>query len=629
MTRCDLSRLLTSRSARLTLLVLLMQILPLPVHAKRVALVIGNDAYEHVERLRNAASDAQAITTVLRATGFTVTLKENLGLGGMKEALRNLKASIVPGDDVVVYYSGHGVQFGGVNYLIPVDLLPQSQDEVADDSVSLQRVLDDLEDQKPAFALAIIDACRDNPFKDTNKRAIGSRGLARVSAATGQMVLYSAGVGQQALDSLGPGDKNPNGVFTRVLIQELKTPGLPAEQVLKHVRDKVVKLASSVNHEQVPALYDQSLGEFYFVPGPAVQSASVPDDEYWNRIKDSSDPRDFAEYRTAFPLGRHSPEAALLERKLTATSVPPGRSLAVTVTGVSYEGVSVAHSSETMFEQIETVPGLKPKFAGRGGSPVSDFGIGGNVLAIRVSIQPNQCAQHSTQIALNCASMAEMSAPYVAIVPVQIAFRVVGGVGNHVSSYALSKTYQFAAQTQQQAHDLALEKAVKEGSLAALQAAGVIERITGPAAQQGAEYQVKVIPAPRTAGANSMLDTPGGSVVGMEFEGEWEGTYVCRAGDSGLRLRLARADGATRNGIPVTGEVEIFPLPDSPMAPQGAYEAVGRYVGGQLTITGTHWIEQTTDLGMLGFQGRVNGLVLAGNVEAAGCGQFVLKRRRD
>lgn len=293
---------------------------------------------------------------MLRATGFTVTLKQNLGLGGMKEALRNFKATIGSGDDVVVYYSGHGVQFGGVNYLIPVDLVPQSQEEVADDSVSLQRVLDDLEDQKPAFALAIIDACRDNPFKDTNKRVIGSRGLARISAATGQMVLYSAGVGQQALDSLGPGDKNPNGVFTRVLIEELKTPGLPAEQVLKHVRDKVVKLASSVNHEQVPALYDQSLGEFYFVPGSAVQSVSVPDDEYWNGIKDSSDPRDFAEYRAAFPLGRHSPEAALLERKLAATSVPPGRSLVVTVTGVLYEGVSVAHSSETMFEQIETVP---------------------------------------------------------------------------------------------------------------------------------------------------------------------------------------------------------------------------------------------------------------------------------
>lgn len=213
--------------------------------------------------------------------------------------------------------------------------------------------------------------------------------------------------------------------------------------------------------------------------------------------------------------------------------------------------------------------------------------------------------------------------------PVQIVFRVVGGVGNHVSSYSWSKTYQFAAQTQQQAHDLALENAVKEGSLAALQSAGVIERITGPAAQQGGEYQVKVIPGPRPAGTNSLPGPSGGSVAGMEFEGEWEGTYVCRAGNSGLRVRLARADGATRNGIPVTGKVEVFPLPDSPMAPHAAYEAVGRYVGGKITLKGTHWMEQPADVGMLGFQGRVDGLVFAGNVEAAGCGQFVLKRRGD
>lgn len=129
----------------------------------------------------------------------------------------------------------------------------------------LQRVLDDQREQKTRFALAIVDACRDNPFKGTG-RAIGGRGLAPVTAATGQMVLYSAGAGQEALDHLGPHDSDPNGVFTRVLIREISKPGMPADQILKNVRDQAVRLARGVDHEQVPALYDQSIGEFYFAP---------------------------------------------------------------------------------------------------------------------------------------------------------------------------------------------------------------------------------------------------------------------------------------------------------------------------------------------------------------------------
>jgi hypothetical protein len=184
---------------------------------------------------------------------------------------------------VVFYFSGHGVQFYGTNYLVPVDLEPENEDQVADDSVPLQRVLDNLQDQRPAFALAIIDACRDNPFKGTG-RSIGGRGLAPVTAANGQMVFYSAGAGQEALDRLDKRDSDPNGVFTRVLIKEIKTPGLPAEQMLKRVRDQVVELAKQVDHVQVPALYDQSTGEFYFVPTvrtvpPVVASTPPPADQ--------------------------------------------------------------------------------------------------------------------------------------------------------------------------------------------------------------------------------------------------------------------------------------------------------------------------------------------------------------
>src|ERR1700722_14971933 len=233
--------------------------------AKRLALLIGNDSYQGAPPLQNARADARAVAAALQRDGFTVTLKEDLTLKAMKAALRSFKDQISGGDEVVFYFSGHGDQFDGTNYLVPVDLDPENEDQVADDSVPLQRVLDNLQDQKPAFALAIIDACRDNPFKGTG-RSIGGRGLAPVTAANGQMVFYSAGAGQEALDRLDKRDSDPNGVFTRVLIKEIKTPGLPAEQMLKRVRDQVVGLAKQVDHVQVPALYDQSTGEFYFVP---------------------------------------------------------------------------------------------------------------------------------------------------------------------------------------------------------------------------------------------------------------------------------------------------------------------------------------------------------------------------
>jgi uncharacterized caspase-like protein len=262
-------------------------------HARRLALVIGNDSYQNVQPLSNARSDSRAVAAELKAVGFEVTLKQDLNQKQMKAALRDFKAQVQGGDDVVFYFSGHGVQFGGTNYLIPVDITADSEAQVADDAIPLQRVLDDLAEQKARFSLAIIDACRSNPFKSAG-RAIGGRGLVPVTPATGQMIMYSAGAGQAALDNLGSTDRNPNGVFTRVLIQAMRKPGVPAGSLLKDVQSDVVDLAHSVGREQVPALYDQSLGKFYFRPGAPgaaegaaaaaplhVPTAAELDESYW------------------------------------------------------------------------------------------------------------------------------------------------------------------------------------------------------------------------------------------------------------------------------------------------------------------------------------------------------------
>jgi hypothetical protein len=325
-------------------LVIVATALAAPAEARRLALVIGNDSYQNVQPLKNARSDAKAIAAELKAVGFDVTLRQDLTQRAMKAALRDFKAQVAGGDEVVFYFSGHGVQFGGTNYLVPVDITADSEAQVADDAVPLQRILDDLTEQKARFSLAIIDACRSNPFKEAG-RAIGGRGLVPVTPATGQMIMYSAGAGQAALDNLGPHDPNPNGVFTRVLVQQMRQTGVPAGSLLKDVQSAVVDLAHSVGHEQVPALYDQSLGKFYFRPGapgaataasngvsPAASAIHVPtaaelDEQFWQEMRTSREASDFTSYTQHFPKGLHVAEAELMARKLSrvavAKSAPP------------------------------------------------------------------------------------------------------------------------------------------------------------------------------------------------------------------------------------------------------------------------------------------------------------------
>lgn len=232
-------------------------------YANRKALVIGNDLYTHVPKLNNAGADADAMAKSLEAVGYKVFKHLNLNEKKFKQAVRDFRQNLTGGDEVLFFYAGHGVQLGNANYLLPIDVQGDQEDQVKDDAILLQKVLDDLEEKKTKFALAVIDACRDNPFKSKG-RAIGGRGLAPTTAATGQMIMFSAGAGQQALDRLGDNDKEKNGLFTRIFVKEMAKPGVSVDRVLRNVRNEVVRLARSVGHEQTPSLYDQAIGEFYF-----------------------------------------------------------------------------------------------------------------------------------------------------------------------------------------------------------------------------------------------------------------------------------------------------------------------------------------------------------------------------
>ena len=332
-------------------------------NVRRLALVIGNDSYKHVAGLTNARADATAIARALQKAGFKVTLKIDADLSGFKEAIRTFKAEVAGGDEAVFFYAGHGVELRGSNYLLPVDVKGNEEDQVKDDAVPLQRVLEDLQDRKARFTLAIVDACRNNPFRDAG-RAIGGRGLAPTSAATGQMVLYSAGTGQQALDRLGERDPVRNGVFTRVLLKEMERPGIPVNEVLRNVREQVASLAKTVGKEQVPAIYDQSLGTYYFTPPNGVNQspvlAQIPartelsaiqlEEKFWEDTKSAGNREAFEGYLEIYPKGRYS---SLARANISRLSSAQGISVPPVVTSLAQDP---AKSAGAVFKDCDECP---------------------------------------------------------------------------------------------------------------------------------------------------------------------------------------------------------------------------------------------------------------------------------
>ena len=236
----------------------------LHVQAKRVALVIGNDNYIAVSKLQKAGNDANAMARELKNAGFAVQLHQNLNYRATVRAVESFTQGIQGGDEVVVFYAGHGVQIKNGSYLLPTDIEVNSESEVEKTAYDLLTLTEKLAEAKPAFSLVIIDACRDNPLKSKGRSIGNARGLSAIEAPKGQMIVYSASRGQQALDRLLEKDPNPNSVFTRELLARMKNPGMKIEDLMRDVQNSVEELAKSVRHEQRPAIYNESRGNFYF-----------------------------------------------------------------------------------------------------------------------------------------------------------------------------------------------------------------------------------------------------------------------------------------------------------------------------------------------------------------------------
>ncbi len=237
----------------------------------RFAFVVGNDAYRNVVPLQKAVNDARAVSRALQQLGFRVTLGENLTWRDYVEKFSAFENAIQPGDIAFLFYSGHGVEIDGANYLIPVDVpkvAPEQQSLLKDMSISTDSLVQRLKARGARTQIIVLDACRENPFRQATGRSVGgARGLAGASLPGGVFMIYSAGVGEIALDRLSDSDANPNSVFTRSFLPLLQNPDNSLVAVAKQTRAAVKSLATSIGQTQSPAYYDEIDGDIFLAKG--------------------------------------------------------------------------------------------------------------------------------------------------------------------------------------------------------------------------------------------------------------------------------------------------------------------------------------------------------------------------
>lgn len=232
---------------------------------QRFALVIGNGAYPDMP-LSNPVNDARAMATVLHQLGFEVIIEQNATQQGMLNALKRFSDRLQPNSVGLFYYSGHGGQHEGKNYMLPVDFREANARRLPLDAVAAELVLQQMETAQTRMNIVIFDACRKNLI-DRSSRGVG-RGLALMEAPLGSIIAFATSPNKTASDGVPGG----NGVYTTQLLRAMQIPGLPLTEVFEEVRDAV---ARQTNEEQVPWEQTSLRGKFYFTAAGASVSGAA------------------------------------------------------------------------------------------------------------------------------------------------------------------------------------------------------------------------------------------------------------------------------------------------------------------------------------------------------------------
>src|SRR6185437_15818694 len=247
-----------------------------PVHAeKRVALVIGNSAYQTVPKLLNPDNDARLMSDTLLSLGFFVVggdARLDLDKSGFDAALNEFSKQLVGADVALFYYAGHGVETHGLNYLVPIDAHPREEADVFEQMVSTSDILDRLEKSGTRINLVLLDACRDNPFGGHGVRST-TGGLAQMPAPIGTLISFATQPRSVSLD--GEGGHSP---YTRALVAAVQRPG---SGLFKTFNEVGLAVEKATGGRQLPWVSSSPIsGNFYFAgrPEPAAVTARPASD---------------------------------------------------------------------------------------------------------------------------------------------------------------------------------------------------------------------------------------------------------------------------------------------------------------------------------------------------------------
>ncbi|MDM8522709.1 SUMF1/EgtB/PvdO family nonheme iron enzyme [Desulfococcaceae bacterium HSG8] len=251
----------------------------------RVALVIGNGNYES-SPLRNPVNDVRAMSETLGKLGFEVTKQENLGFQEMSEAIALFGEKLLQGGVGLFYYAGHGIQYNGKNYLIPIGSGIQHEKQVKYRAVDAGSVLAEMDNARNRMNIVILDACRDNPFARSFRT--GGKGLVSMDAPVGSMIAYATAPGKTASDGSGK-----NGLYTSELIREMQKPDMRLVDVFDNTRRAVRKQTGG---KQIPWESRALEGAFYFAGGSSEVIRPRPQEPSLGRLSLETSPSGAAIY---------------------------------------------------------------------------------------------------------------------------------------------------------------------------------------------------------------------------------------------------------------------------------------------------------------------------------------------
>jgi len=361
-----------------------------PALAKRVALVIGNGAYEHTVPLPNPANDAEVMAGKLRGLGFEVVSGQDQTYGDMRRSVMEFAKKAYGADIALLFYAGHGMQIGGQNLLVPIDARIEDETSLDFETISVDFILRQMS-KDVKVQMVFLDACRDNPLARTLARRMGpsrsgsvGAGLAEIkvqeTGGEGSVIAFATSPGDVALD--GDGSNSP---FTSALIKHIDTPNASIQTVMTRVTGDVY---DATEKRQRPWVNASLIGEVFLnknAPAASTQIASLGtaatttppqpvvtapastaatqstiawerEKLVWNTVKDSDTIADYESYLQAYPTGTFADFARNSIKRLESASQLASRNTSAT-DATATPAPAVAASTPTLPDPQKAVPG--------------------------------------------------------------------------------------------------------------------------------------------------------------------------------------------------------------------------------------------------------------------------------